>query len=208
MAEAWARTPSIGRSEPPGAVCLAARSAAAYAACLGSGSARKTLVRACIGRLSEPAGTGCARGLWRLAGSCRAEMLRVASAKPDKALGPMLPSSARERWPFCVLRDSCHAAKLDKPRQREHCRFPLQGSLWPRYAVNWLRGVVLVALAATHTPSDLRVIDTVSMQRVLAMLRGRASVSSQVSGPFPPCLTENGPVLRCFCAFACLQVMY
>ena len=65
-----------------------------------------------------------------------------------------------------------------------------------------------MALAATRTPSDLRVIGNVSMQRVLAMLRGRASVSSQVSGPFPPCLTENGPVLRCFCAFACLQVMY
>ena len=27
----------------------------------------------------------------------------------------MLPSSARERWPFCVLRDSCHAALPDQP---------------------------------------------------------------------------------------------
>ena len=94
---------------------MAARSAAAYAACLSSGSAGKTLVHACIGRLSEPAGTGRARGLWRLAGSCRAEMPRVASAKADKALGPMLPSSARELWPFFVLRDSCHAALPKEP---------------------------------------------------------------------------------------------
>ena len=27
----------------------------------------------------------------------------------------MRPSSARERWPFCVLRDSCHAALPDQP---------------------------------------------------------------------------------------------
>ena len=192
----------------PRPVCEAARSAAADSPCLGGGSATKTLVHPCIGRLSVVAGTARARWLRQLAAVCWAEMLPATTSEAGRALGPMLPASARERWPFCVLRDSCHAAKLDKPRQREHCRFPLQGSLWPRYAVNWLRGVVLVALAATHTPSDLRVIDTVSMQRVLAMLRGRASVSSQVSGPFPPCLTENGPVLRCFCAFACLQVMY
>ena len=96
-------------------MCLAARSAAAYAACLGSGSAAKTLVHACIGRLSEPAGTGHARWLWRLAGSCCAQMLPDIVAEGGRALGPMLPSSAWELWPFFVLRDSCHAAPPDEP---------------------------------------------------------------------------------------------
>ena len=27
----------------------------------------------------------------------------------------MLPATARERWPFFVLRDSCHAAQPDQP---------------------------------------------------------------------------------------------
>ena len=112
---AWVRAPSIGRSKPLGAVCVAARSAAAYAACLGSGSAAKTLVHACIGRLSEPAGTGRARWLRRLAGSCCAEMLPDIVDEGDRALGPMLPSSAREFWPFFVVRDSCHAALPDEP---------------------------------------------------------------------------------------------
>ena len=115
MVGAWVRAPSIGRSEPPGAACLAARSATAYAACLGSGSAAKTLARACIGRLSEPAGTGRARWLWRLAGSCCAEVLPITIAEADRALGPMLPSSARELWPFFVLRDPRHAALTDEP---------------------------------------------------------------------------------------------
>ena len=115
MVGAWVRAPSIGRSEPPGALCLGARSAAACAACLGGGSAAKSLVRACIGRLSEPAGAGRARWLRRLAGSCCAEVLPVTAAEAGRALGPMLPSSARELWPFCVLRDSCHAAVPDEP---------------------------------------------------------------------------------------------
>ena len=96
-------------------MCLAARSAAACAACLGSGNAAKTPVHACIGRLSEAAGTGRARGLWRLAGSFCAEMLPVTIAEADKALGHMLPSSAQELWPFFELRDSCHAALPDEP---------------------------------------------------------------------------------------------
>ena len=104
MVGAWVRAPSIGRSKPPGAVCLAVRSAAAYAACLVSGSAAKSLVHACIGRLSEPAGTGRARWLRRLAGICCAEMLPITAAEAGRALGPMLPSSARELWPFSVLR--------------------------------------------------------------------------------------------------------
>ena len=115
MVGAWVRAPSIGRSEPPGAVCLAARSAAAYAACLVSGSAAKSLVHACIGRLSEPAGTGRARWLWLHAGSCYAETLPSTTTEADRTLGPMLPASGRELWPFFVLRDSCHAGLPDKP---------------------------------------------------------------------------------------------
>ena len=115
MVGACVRAPSIGRSEPLRAVCVAARSAAADAACLGSRSAAKTLDYACIGRLSEPAGTGRARWMWWLAGSCCAEMLHVIAAEADRALGPMLPSSARELWTFFVLRDSCHAALPDEP---------------------------------------------------------------------------------------------
>ena len=97
MVGAWVRAPSIRRSEPPGAVCLAARSAAACAPCLGSGSDAKSLARACIGRPLEPAGTGRPRWLWRVAGSSCAEMLPITAAEAGKALGPMLPASARER---------------------------------------------------------------------------------------------------------------
>ena len=86
-------------------VCGVARSAPADAACLGSGSATRTLVHACIGRLSVVAGTARARCLRQLAAVYRAEMLPAINAEADRALGPMLPSSARERWPFCVLRD-------------------------------------------------------------------------------------------------------
>ena len=64
MVKAWARTPSIGRTEMPRPVCEVARSAPADAACLGSGSATKTLVHARIGRLSVVAGTTHARWMW------------------------------------------------------------------------------------------------------------------------------------------------
>ena len=63
MVEAWARTPSIGRTGMLRPVCGVARSAPADAACLGSGSATRTLVHACIGRLSVVAGTARARWL-------------------------------------------------------------------------------------------------------------------------------------------------
>ena len=96
-------------------VCGVARSALADAACLGSGSATRTLVRACIGRLSVVAGTAHARWCSPFAAVCWAEVLPVIAADAGRALGPMLPSSARERWPFCVLRDSCHAALPDQP---------------------------------------------------------------------------------------------
>ena len=96
-------------------VCGVARSAPADAACLGSGSATRTLVHACIGRLSVVAGTARARWLRQLAAVCWAEVLRDTTDEADRGLGPMLPSSAREFWPFCVLRDSCHAALPDQP---------------------------------------------------------------------------------------------
>ena len=115
MAEAWVRTPSITRTGMPRPVCEAARSAAADSPCLGSGSATKTLAHACIGRLYVVAGAARARWMWQLAAVCWAEMLPIATAEADRGLGPMLPSSARELWPFCVLRDSCHAAVPDQP---------------------------------------------------------------------------------------------
>ena len=86
--------------------------------CLGSGSDAKSLARACIGRPLEPAGTGRPRWLWRLAGSSCAEMLPITAAEAGKALGPMLPASAREHWPSCVLHamlspvHDCVAAKM------------------------------------------------------------------------------------------------
>jgi hypothetical protein len=114
MAEAWARTPSITRTGMSRPVCEAARSAAADSPCLGSGSATKTLAHACIGRLSVVAGTARARWCSPFAVVCWAEVHRVVASEADRGLGPMLPASARERWPFCVLRDSCHAALPDQ----------------------------------------------------------------------------------------------
>ena len=70
MAEAWARTPSIGRTGMLTPVCEAARVAPADAACLGSGSAARTLVHPCIGRLSVAGGTARARWLQQLAAVC------------------------------------------------------------------------------------------------------------------------------------------
>jgi hypothetical protein len=115
MAEAWARTPSIGRTGMPRPVCEAARSAAPDSLCLGSGSAAITLVHAFIGGLSVAAGTAHARWLRQIATVCSAEVLPATITEASRALGPILPSSARERWPFCVLHDSCHAAPLDQP---------------------------------------------------------------------------------------------
>ena len=115
MAEAWVRTHSIGRTGPHRPACEAATSATADAACLGCGNAARTVVRVCIGRLSVVAGTARARCCSPFAAVCWAEVLPVTAADAGRALGPMLPSSARERWPFCVLRDSCHAALPDQP---------------------------------------------------------------------------------------------
>ena len=93
----------------------AARSAAADSPCLGSGSASKTLVHACIGRVSVAAGTARARWLRQVVTACWAEVLPAPTSKANMALGPMLPASARERWPFFVLRESCRAALPDQP---------------------------------------------------------------------------------------------
>ena len=115
MAEAWTRTPSIGRTGMLTPVCEAARLAPADAACLGSGSAARTLVHPCIGRLSVAGGTARARWLRQLAAVCWAEVLPVTTTEADRALGPMLPSSAREHWPLFMLPDWCHAALPDQP---------------------------------------------------------------------------------------------
>jgi hypothetical protein len=112
---AWVRTHSIGRTGLRRPACEAATSATADAACLGCGNDARTVVRVCIGRLSVVAGTARARRCSPFAAVCWAEVLPVIVTETGRALGPMLPSSARERWPFCVLRDSCHAALPNQP---------------------------------------------------------------------------------------------
>ena len=56
-----------------------------------------------------------ARWLWQLASICWAEILPMKAAEADRALRPMLPTSAWDPWPFCVVRESCHAAMPDQP---------------------------------------------------------------------------------------------
>ena len=70
---------------------------------------------ACIGRLSAAVGTGRARCLWKAVAVCWANALPVTASEADRALRPMLPTSAWEPWPFCVVRESCHAAVPDQP---------------------------------------------------------------------------------------------
>ena len=84
----------------------AARSAAADSACLGSGSITRHRSTACIGRLSVVVGTGRARCLWKAVAVCWAYALHITASEADRALRPMLPTSAWERWPFCVLCDA------------------------------------------------------------------------------------------------------
>ena len=64
---------------------------------------------------SVVAGTARARRCSPFAAVCWAEVLPVTVTETGRALGPMLPSSAWELWPFCVLRDSCQAAVPDQP---------------------------------------------------------------------------------------------
>ena len=54
-----------------------------------------------------------ARCLWWLAVVFRAAVLTTLVAETGRVLGPMVPASARERWPYFVVRDSCHAALRD-----------------------------------------------------------------------------------------------
>ena len=138
-----------------GPVCEVARSAAADSPCLGSGSGTKTQVHACIGRLSAVAGTARARWLWQLAAVCWAEVLRATTDEADRGLGALLPPSACELWPFCVLRDSCHAALICVTQL---CQISQVYRVLGRDAG-------LAALAATQTPSDLLLMATASMQR-------------------------------------------
>ena len=97
VAEAWVGAPSIGRTTMLRPVCEAPRSAAADSPCLGSASAAKTPVHPCIGRLSVVAGAAGARWLRQLAAVCWAGVLPAATTEAGRALGPMLPSPARER---------------------------------------------------------------------------------------------------------------
>jgi hypothetical protein len=115
MAEPWVRTPSIGRTAPFRTLCQATTSATPDAACLSCGSATRTVVRPCIVRLSLVAGTARARWCSPSAASCWDEELPIVAAKAGRALGPMLPASAQERWPFFVLRNACHVALPDQP---------------------------------------------------------------------------------------------
>ena len=93
----------------------AARSAAADSACLGSGSTSKTPVHRSIGRLSTWLGPAVLAACGRCVAVCWANALPTTASEADKALGPMLPASAWEPWPFCVVRESCHAAVPDQP---------------------------------------------------------------------------------------------
>ena len=112
MAEAWTRTPSIGRTGMLTPVCEAARLAPADAACLGSGSAARTLVHPCIGRLSVAGGTARARWLRQLAAVCWAEVLPATTTEADRALGPIdapvisAGALAILRGTACVIRGS------------------------------------------------------------------------------------------------------
>eukprot|EP01043_Picozoa_sp_COSAG02_P029628 COSAG02_NODE_1853_length_10660_cov_23.960231_6_plen_217_part_00 len=142
MTQAYFRAPSIGRMWSPRTLCEAARSAAADFPCLGSGSTAKTLVRPCFRRLSVAGGTARARWLWQLAAVCWAAMLPGMGVEAGRALGPMLPTSARERWPFFPARGSCHAALPAGSATFCH-KLPQDAGL--------------VALATTHTLSDLRI---------------------------------------------------
>ncbi len=142
MMQAYFRARSIGRMGLHRALCEAARSAAADSPCQGSGSAAKTLFRPCIRRLSVAAGTARARWLRELAAACWSVVLPVIVVDPGRVLGPVLRASAREHWPFFVLRDSSHAQE------------PVGRNL-ARYAG-------MVAVVATHAPSDLPLMATVS----------------------------------------------
>jgi hypothetical protein len=115
MVKTWVRTPSIRRTGQRRPLCEATTSAAADAACLGCGSATRTLARPCIGRLSEVTVAAHARWFSPFAAVCWADGLPITAAEAGGALGPMLPASAQEHWPFCVLRDSCSAALPDQP---------------------------------------------------------------------------------------------
>ena len=149
---------------------------------------------ACIGRLSAAVGTGRARCLWKAAAVCWAEVLPVTAVDAGRALGPMLQSSAWEHWPFCVLRDSWHAALPDQPG------LPPIGS------------VCRTGGSRRHPYPVILAIDGHCMDAAGAgpCWHGCVSVKPQVSGSNVPLshLTTNAAVSRwqngavsCSCAF-------
>ena len=147
---------------------------------------------ACIGRLSAAVGTGRARCLWKAAAVCWAEVLPVIAADAGRALGPMLPSSARERWPFCVLRDSCHAALLDQPG------LPSNGS------GRWTGGSRRRPRARRLT-TDYHCFNTVGVRLcyVGSPLSDREKV---VQTRLVSLLTQNGAVRSCPCSVLRVQL--
>ena len=191
MAEAWVRTHSIGRTGPHRSVCEAVTSATADAACLGCGNAARTVVGVCIGRLSVVAGTARARWCSAFAAVCWAEVLPVIVIDAGWALGPMLLASARERWPFCVLRDSCHAALPDQPGS------PSIGSV--RWTGGSRRHPRLPRLA-----TDGQVLDDVGAWPCCVGMSLSNRKSAAQNGPLPR-LPQNRAVSRCMCAIACFQ---
>ena len=106
MPGAQVRAPSIERLGLSGALCSATGSTAAYVACLGCGSATKTPVHSRIDASRWWLKTVHARGLWQPATVCWAEKLPAVHDDSGRALGSMLSTSAKEHWPFFVLRDS------------------------------------------------------------------------------------------------------
>ena len=171
-------------------MCEAIRSAAADSECLGSGSTGKTLLRVCIGRLSVVAGSGHVRWLRQLAAVCWAEVVSTTTSEADRALGPMLPSWAREHWPFCVVRDARQTALPDH------------------------RGLPLIGLgrrtggSRRHLHTPLRLTDDGNcINLTLGHVHGCLSFKSQVSGSNAPSprLPPNAAGSSCPCAVVCLQ---
>ena len=150
MTEAYARTPLIGRTGMLRPRYEAARSTAADSPCFSSCNAAKTGSPRVHRTASAAVGTGRARCLWQAVAVCWAGALPTTAIEAGRALEPMLPASAREPWPCCVVRDSCHSAVPDQPVCRQSAR-----------------DAGLVAIIAAHASSDLPLVDTSWVQWVL-----------------------------------------
>ena len=166
-------------------MCEATRSAAADTACLDCGSAAKTLVGACIGRLSAAAETGRAHWPWQLPVSCWGEVLPTVADEAGRALGPMLPASTRELWRFFVLRDRVLRSSTGSARFAE---IGLRMLDW--------------RLSPPLRPLSLSLLDAASMQRTMGHDAWTCFVQLAFTRFICPCRTpgRNGAVLSCACA--------